>query len=159
MRSYIIFRMDDPILWGILPLSYMFSPQNHRWGLGSYDLCFTNKYANLPLLSAPTNRLLEGCRRFLRWDRFYRPIAPRTRHSAVSFSPPSRKRFASSREVPSYSRTTRPRRRSPRPRALISSIHSAADTSRSLPMAMTHSQRHLHIQTGGMLGYTSFLRV
>ncbi|KAJ4311176.1 Lyso-phosphatidylcholine acyltransferase [Neodidymelliopsis sp. IMI 364377] len=35
--------MDDPILWGILPLSYMFSPDNLRWGLASYDLCFTNK--------------------------------------------------------------------------------------------------------------------
>ncbi|KAJ4363384.1 Lyso-phosphatidylcholine acyltransferase [Neocucurbitaria cava] len=35
--------MDDPILWGILPLSYMFNPDNLRWGLGSYDLCFTNK--------------------------------------------------------------------------------------------------------------------
>ncbi|KAH8688043.1 hypothetical protein GQ44DRAFT_720804 [Phaeosphaeriaceae sp. PMI808] len=35
--------MDDPILWGILPLSYLFNPDNLRWGLGSYDLCFTNK--------------------------------------------------------------------------------------------------------------------
>ncbi|EOA83178.1 uncharacterized protein SETTUDRAFT_164626 [Exserohilum turcica Et28A] len=35
--------MDDPILWGILPISYMFNPDNLRWGLGSYDLCFTNK--------------------------------------------------------------------------------------------------------------------
>ncbi|KAJ8113778.1 hypothetical protein OPT61_g4175 [Boeremia exigua] len=35
--------MDDPILWGILPLSYMFTPNNLRWGLASYDLCFTNK--------------------------------------------------------------------------------------------------------------------
>ncbi|KAF1927465.1 uncharacterized protein M421DRAFT_421876 [Didymella exigua CBS 183.55] len=35
--------MDDPILWGILPLSYMFDPDNLRWGLASYDLCFTNK--------------------------------------------------------------------------------------------------------------------
>lgn len=35
--------MDDPIIWGILPLSYMFNPNNLRWGLGSYDLCFTNK--------------------------------------------------------------------------------------------------------------------
>jgi hypothetical protein len=42
-------RMDDPILWGILPLSYMFNPDNLRWGLGSYDLCFTNKYAPLRL--------------------------------------------------------------------------------------------------------------
>jgi len=22
----------------------MFTPDNLRWGLGSYDLCFTNKY-------------------------------------------------------------------------------------------------------------------
>jgi hypothetical protein len=22
----------------------MFNPDNLRWGLGSYDLCFTNKY-------------------------------------------------------------------------------------------------------------------
>jgi len=35
--------MDDPILWGTLPLSYLFNPDNFRWGLGSYDLCFTNK--------------------------------------------------------------------------------------------------------------------
>lgn len=31
------------MIWGIMPLSYMFSPDNLRWGLGSYDLCFTNK--------------------------------------------------------------------------------------------------------------------
>ncbi|KAF2448993.1 hypothetical protein P171DRAFT_352541 [Karstenula rhodostoma CBS 690.94] len=35
--------LDDPMIWGIMPLSYMFSPDNLRWGLGSYDLCFTNK--------------------------------------------------------------------------------------------------------------------
>ncbi|KAF1942868.1 hypothetical protein EJ02DRAFT_453964 [Clathrospora elynae] len=35
--------MDDPILWGTLPLSYLFNPDSMRWGLGSYDLCFTNK--------------------------------------------------------------------------------------------------------------------
>jgi hypothetical protein len=45
MRSCNWDRMDDPMLWGILPLSYMFNPDNLRWGLGSYDLCFTNKYA------------------------------------------------------------------------------------------------------------------
>jgi hypothetical protein len=47
--------MDDPILWGILPLSYLFSPSNMRWGLGSYDLCFTNKYARRYLRSAHTD--------------------------------------------------------------------------------------------------------
>jgi monolysocardiolipin acyltransferase len=36
-------RLDDPMIWGIMPLSYMFSPDSLRWGLGSYDLCFTNK--------------------------------------------------------------------------------------------------------------------
>ena len=36
-------RLDDPMIWGILPVSYMFNPDNMRWGLGSYDLCFTNK--------------------------------------------------------------------------------------------------------------------
>ncbi|KAF2634746.1 hypothetical protein P280DRAFT_210124 [Massarina eburnea CBS 473.64] len=35
--------MDDPIIWGILPLPYILNPSNLRWGLGSYDLCFTNK--------------------------------------------------------------------------------------------------------------------
>ncbi|KAH7063840.1 hypothetical protein BKA63DRAFT_183557 [Paraphoma chrysanthemicola] len=35
--------MDDPLIWGILPVGYLFNPDNLRWGLGSYDLCFTNK--------------------------------------------------------------------------------------------------------------------
>ncbi|KAF2027947.1 hypothetical protein EK21DRAFT_70829 [Setomelanomma holmii] len=35
--------MDDPLIWGILPVGYLFDPDNLRWGLGSYDLCFTNK--------------------------------------------------------------------------------------------------------------------
>jgi hypothetical protein len=46
LRLHMMCRMDDPILWGILPLSYMFNPDNLRWGLGSYDLCFTNKCAS-----------------------------------------------------------------------------------------------------------------
>ncbi|KAF2001493.1 hypothetical protein P154DRAFT_521580 [Amniculicola lignicola CBS 123094] len=35
--------LDDPLIWGALPLRYALNPENHRWGLGSYDLCFTNK--------------------------------------------------------------------------------------------------------------------
>lgn len=35
--------LDDPMIWGILPVSYLFNPDNMRWGLGSYNLCFTNK--------------------------------------------------------------------------------------------------------------------
>ncbi|KAI9813940.1 MAG: hypothetical protein M1832_006025 [Thelocarpon impressellum] len=34
--------LDDPMMWGVLPLKY-FSPSNLRWGLGSYDICFKNK--------------------------------------------------------------------------------------------------------------------
>lgn len=38
-----ICRMDDPLIWGTLPLSYAFSPKDLRWSLGSYDICFQNK--------------------------------------------------------------------------------------------------------------------
>lgn len=35
--------MDDPLIWGILPLRYCFDIQNLRWGLGAHDICFKNK--------------------------------------------------------------------------------------------------------------------
>ncbi|KAF2187251.1 hypothetical protein K469DRAFT_570183 [Zopfia rhizophila CBS 207.26] len=35
--------LDDPLIWGVLPFRYMHNPDNMRWGLGSYDLCFMNK--------------------------------------------------------------------------------------------------------------------
>ncbi|KAF2477356.1 uncharacterized protein BDR25DRAFT_249267 [Lindgomyces ingoldianus] len=35
--------MDDPLVWGVLPLRYLGNPDNMRWGLGSYDLCFQNR--------------------------------------------------------------------------------------------------------------------
>ena len=31
------------MMWGALPLKYAWNPDNLRWSLGSYDLCFTNK--------------------------------------------------------------------------------------------------------------------
>lgn len=34
--------MDDPIIWGVLPYSYHWNPNNTRWSLGSYDICFKN---------------------------------------------------------------------------------------------------------------------
>lgn len=37
--------MDDPLIWGVLPFKYGFRPANHRWSLGSYDICFQNKSA------------------------------------------------------------------------------------------------------------------
>jgi monolysocardiolipin acyltransferase len=34
------------MIWGVLPTKYLFNPDNLRWGLGSYDLCFQNKYCS-----------------------------------------------------------------------------------------------------------------
>ncbi|EKG10868.1 Tafazzin [Macrophomina phaseolina MS6] len=38
-----LFRLDDPLIWGTLPLRYMFNPDNMRWSLASHDLAFPNK--------------------------------------------------------------------------------------------------------------------
>ncbi|KAF7561883.1 hypothetical protein G7046_g2266 [Stylonectria norvegica] len=35
--------LDDPLIWGILPLRYCFDVNNLRWGLGAHDICFKNK--------------------------------------------------------------------------------------------------------------------
>ncbi|EKD17574.1 putative tafazzin [Drepanopeziza brunnea f. sp. 'multigermtubi' MB_m1] len=35
--------MDDPLIWGVLPFRYGFNPSNHRWSLGSYDICFQGR--------------------------------------------------------------------------------------------------------------------
>lgn len=35
--------LDDPLIWGVLPLRYTFEPWNLRWGLGAHDICFKNK--------------------------------------------------------------------------------------------------------------------
>ncbi|KAL2140800.1 hypothetical protein VTI28DRAFT_3234 [Corynascus sepedonium] len=35
--------LDDPVVWGILPLRYAFDPTNLRWTLGAADICFANK--------------------------------------------------------------------------------------------------------------------
>ena len=36
--------LDEPLVWGVLPLSFaaFHGYMNHRWALGSYDICFTN---------------------------------------------------------------------------------------------------------------------
>ncbi|KAK1756051.1 hypothetical protein QBC47DRAFT_378951 [Echria macrotheca] len=52
--------LDDPVVWGLLPLSQAFDPTNLRWTLGAHDICFAN-----PLFAAffnygqvlPTHRL------------------------------------------------------------------------------------------------------
>ncbi|KAI6909843.1 hypothetical protein KC331_g10504 [Hortaea werneckii] len=35
--------LDDPLTWGVLPYKYHWDPNNMRWALGSYDICFRNK--------------------------------------------------------------------------------------------------------------------
>ncbi|KAK5118382.1 hypothetical protein LTR62_002896 [Meristemomyces frigidus] len=40
-------RLDDPMIWGVLPYKYLWNPNNMRWSLGSYDICFKNKALEL----------------------------------------------------------------------------------------------------------------
>ncbi|KAI1027933.1 hypothetical protein LB504_013072 [Fusarium proliferatum] len=35
--------LDDPLIWGMLPMRYFFDAVNMRWGLGAHDICFKNK--------------------------------------------------------------------------------------------------------------------
>ncbi|KAI3400979.1 hypothetical protein diail_1187 [Diaporthe ilicicola] len=35
--------VDDPVIWGVLPLRFAFQPWNLRWSLGAHDICFANK--------------------------------------------------------------------------------------------------------------------
>ncbi|KAK1828430.1 acyltransferase [Podospora conica] len=39
--------LDDPLIWGVLPPRYAFTPSNLRFGLGAHDICFKN-----PLLTS-----------------------------------------------------------------------------------------------------------
>ncbi|KAF8423616.1 putative taz protein [Tirmania nivea] len=52
--------MDDPLMWGALPIRHVFNPASMRWGLGSHDICFTSRARSL-LFSLgqvlPTHRL------------------------------------------------------------------------------------------------------
>jgi hypothetical protein len=47
--------MDDPLMWGFIPLKYQFglSSSNRRWGLASHDICYQTRY-DLP---PPTDNL------------------------------------------------------------------------------------------------------
>ncbi|KAI3547195.1 acyltransferase [Colletotrichum abscissum] len=35
--------LDDPLIWGVLPLKYNMYPLSARWGLGAHDICFKNR--------------------------------------------------------------------------------------------------------------------
>lgn len=46
-------RLDDPVVWGILPTKYYLHPRKMRWSLGAADICFTNPSVSLfPLRSS-----------------------------------------------------------------------------------------------------------
>ncbi|KAL5333240.1 hypothetical protein BJX70DRAFT_392342 [Aspergillus crustosus] len=40
--------MDDPLMWGFLPMKYFWGPSsaNRRWGLASHDICFQTRSAH-----------------------------------------------------------------------------------------------------------------
>ncbi|KAB8230977.1 uncharacterized protein BDW43DRAFT_302073 [Aspergillus alliaceus] len=57
--------MDDPIMWGFLPLRYNFglSNWNKRWGFGSHDICFQGRPLSLFFTMGqvlPTHRLAHS---------------------------------------------------------------------------------------------------
>ncbi|KAK1659369.1 acyltransferase [Colletotrichum godetiae] len=35
--------LDDPLIWGVLPLKYNMYCLSARWGLGAHDICFKNR--------------------------------------------------------------------------------------------------------------------
>ncbi|KAK2758910.1 tafazzin [Colletotrichum kahawae] len=41
--------LDDPLIWGVLPLRYNMIPENSRWSLGAHDICFKNRSLVAPL--------------------------------------------------------------------------------------------------------------
>ncbi|KAK9493757.1 hypothetical protein V1508DRAFT_414967 [Lipomyces doorenjongii] len=38
--------VDDPVMWGLLPIRKMFNPTHLRWGLGAENICFTTKFTS-----------------------------------------------------------------------------------------------------------------
>ncbi|KAK9328662.1 hypothetical protein V1520DRAFT_345499 [Lipomyces starkeyi] len=38
--------IDDPVMWGLLPIRMMFNPTHLRWGLGAENICFTTKFTS-----------------------------------------------------------------------------------------------------------------
>ena len=57
--------LDDPLLWGVLPLSFatFHGYMNHRWSLASHDICFTNTFQSQFFTlgqTLPTHRLAHS---------------------------------------------------------------------------------------------------
>ncbi|PSR90402.1 hypothetical protein BD289DRAFT_217130 [Coniella lustricola] len=39
--------VDDPLIWGVLPLGIAYQPWNLRWGLGAHDIIFKNQFMSM----------------------------------------------------------------------------------------------------------------
>lgn len=57
------YSLDDPLIWGFLPMRFFFNPNQMRWSLGSYDICFQGRYVvEWKILYISTDYLkLEKC--------------------------------------------------------------------------------------------------
>lgn len=64
-----VHSLDDPLIWGVLPLKYVFDPVNLRWGLGAHDICFRKLV--MPLSTAifriPTDDSFIAYSKFTSW--------------------------------------------------------------------------------------------
>lgn len=82
-------RLDDPLVWGVLPYRYFWNPNNMRWSLGSYDICFKNRCAeDLTITRSCSNDTVTGCSRLSSaMAILFQRIARHTRSMEVSSSP------------------------------------------------------------------------
>jgi hypothetical protein len=80
--------LDDPLIWGFLPMRFFFNPTQMRWSLGSYDICFQGRYvAHSYILKPPSNYLKAQpapLPLFSTLVRFCLPIAGPTPKTAAS---------------------------------------------------------------------------
>lgn len=82
-------RMDDPLIWGVLPTSYAFNPSNHRWSLGSYDICFQNRQASLgAIYAAQLLTIADSSAHSSTMDKSFQRIEATTQNLAVSSNLP-----------------------------------------------------------------------
>ncbi|KAI7906096.1 acyltransferase-domain-containing protein, partial [Cokeromyces recurvatus] len=52
--------LDDPLLWGVLPIKTLFSIQNMRWTLGAADICFTSIFKSFFFALGQTIPTIRG---------------------------------------------------------------------------------------------------
>ena len=69
-------------MWGPLPIRYHFDPDNHRWSLGSYHLCFKNRLVQLLCI---LSQLLSSYIRLLSTYFFLGQVLPTHRHAHTAY--------------------------------------------------------------------------